>query len=349
MAKIQKNSEKAIEKTPNLFDIPENILVGDKRVFYPNWNNRPPKANPIILLDNKRVLTQGNYMAVTSKAGAGKSSICEAIASNVLNPDCDSLGFKVSLSNSRNKCLYIDTERTLQDSWLSWERMMTRAKIYCPDNDSRVIFQNIKSVAVGERLKYTEKILKENIDIGLVIIDGGGDFVMDINSVQDTIKFSDWINSFNPLISIVMTLHTNPKDDKPRGHLGSEMCRRAESVMLLKKIEENTRLITTEYEYGKVRNDSDNINVYYQWSDNHTMFVSANYTPPKPIAIEKTVELKKLAEEMFIGRSQVTYGYMVEFIREKRKVGDERAKKIIAEMKDKQIKKVETNVWEQCT
>lgn len=349
MAKIQKISEKAIEKITNLFDIPENILVGDKRVFYPNWNNRPPKANPIILLDNKRVLTQGNYMLVTSKAGTGKSSICEAIASNVLNPDCDSLGFKVSLSNNRNKCLYIDTERTPQDSWLSWERMMTRAKIFCPDEDNRVIFQNIKSVAFAERLKYTEEILKKNTDIGLVIIDGGGDFVMDINSVQETSKFTDWINSFNPLISIVMTLHTNPENDKPRGHIGSEMLRRAECVMLLKKIEEDTRLITTDYLFGKVRNDSDKISFYYQWSANNEMFITADYTAPKPIVIEKTVELKKLADELFIGRTQVTYGYMVEFIKEKRKVGDERAKKIIAEMKDKQIKKVETNVWVQCT
>jgi len=344
MAKIQKLKENT--PAPSLFDLPDNILVGDKRVFYPDWNNQPPPSEPIISIDNKRVLSQGGYMAIVSRAGAGKSSICEAIISQVINPQCDALGFQVSLTDNRYKCLYIDTERTVQDTWYSWERMMRRAKVEKPEIDKRITFANLKAVAVSERICYTEKLLKDNPEIGLVLFDGCSDFVMDVNSIQDTVKFSDWINSYNPLISEVITLHTNPTDNKPRGHLGSELLRRAESVMLLRKIDDTVREITTKFEFGKVRNDDDSISIFYQWCASHNMFISTDYTPPKPVNLDREEGYKELVSKIFEGRTQVSYGYMLGIIMEQKQVKDERAKKIVQVMQNKHIKKVEPNVWE---
>jgi hypothetical protein len=344
MAKIQKL--KANTPVPNLFDLPDNILVGDSRVFYPDWTNQPPPSEPIISIDNKRVLSQGGYMAIVSRAGAGKSSICEAIISQVINPQCDALGFQVSLTDNRYKCLYIDTERTPQDTWLSWERMMRRARVEKPEIDKRITFANLKAVALSERICYTEKLLKDNPEIGLVLFDGGSDFVMDVNDAQQIVKFSDWINSYNPLISEVITLHTNPTDNKPRGHLGSELLRRAESVLLLRKLDDKVREITTKFEFGKVRNDDDSIQTYYQWCASHNMFISTDYTPPKPVNQEREESNKKLAVEMFDGRTQVSWGYMLEFIANKKGITTGGAKKAVEKMIGIQIKKVDTNVWE---
>jgi len=344
MAKIQKLN--ANTPVPNLFDLPDNILVGDKRVFYPDWNNQPPPTKPIISIDSKRILSQGGYMAIVSRAGAGKSSICEAIISQVINPQCDALGFQVSLTDSRYKCLYIDTERTVQDTWYSWERMMRRAKVEKPEIDKRITFANLKAVAVNERICYTEKLLKDNPEIGLVLFDGCSDFVMDVNSIQDTVKFSDWINSYNPLISEVITLHTNPESNKPRGHIGSELLRRAESVLLLRKLDDKVREITTKFEFGKVRNDDDSISIFYQWCASHNMFISTDYTPPKPVNLEREESNKKLAVEMFDGRTQVSWGYMLEFIANKKGITTGGAKKAVEKMIGIQIKKVDTNVWE---
>ena len=357
MAKLQNKDQttKIIPEiaisTPSLFDIPDNILVGDKRLFYPTWDNRPLPTIPIITIDDKRVLSQGGYLAFISKPGAGKSSICEAIVASAVCPSCDSLGITVSLTSIRNKCLYIDTERTPQDTWLSWQRTMQRAAITNPEINKRIIFVNFKAIPVTERIAYTEKILTDNPEIGLVLFDGAADFVIDVNSMYDTIKFTDWINSFNPLISQVFTVHTNPSDQKPRGHIGSEILRRAESVFLLEKIldnpDDNVRMLTSNFTNGKVRNDSDNITIYYKWADNHSMFISTEYKAPPPRTIEHEKELNTLAAEMFDGKTQLNYAAMIGFIKSKKTVGDERCKKIIQELRaGSQIVKIDTNVWE---
>lgn len=343
--KNQSPAESEIHE-PNLWTIPDNILVGDQRLFYPDWSNQPPPAKPIISIDGKRILTQGNYLAIISRGGAGKSSICESLVAKFMNPKCDGLGFELTMSHQRDMVLYIDTERTVQDTWLSWQRAMRRANIQKPETDKRLIVVNFKAVAVGERIEYTNKLLKDNPDIRLVIFDGGSDFVNDVNSIPETAKFTDWINSFNPQISQVITLHTNPTDNKPRGHLGSELLRRAESVLLLRKVDEKVREITTNFEHGKVRNDNDILTFYYQWSATHEMFISSEYSAPAPREQEKTQAFMELANEMFNGRIEASYGYMVDFIINRNKVGEPRAKQIIGQMTGKAIEKMAKNVWQ---
>ena len=40
-------------------------------------------------------LTDGNIGTIVAEPGSGKSPICESILANVLNNDCEALGFKV--------------------------------------------------------------------------------------------------------------------------------------------------------------------------------------------------------------------------------------------------------------
>lgn len=295
----------------NIFDLPDAIIPPDKRVFYPDWTNQPPVQETVITANSKRVLTVGNLLAFCSKAGVGKSSLCEAITASLINPHCDSLGFSVALKEYRRKVLYLDTERTIQDTWNAWERTYRRAGMKAPNIDKRVLFANLKAVSIPDRKKYVEQILNKNPDIGLIIFDGAGDFIRDTNSIAESCDFIDWINTFNPNISLVFSLHTNPRDDKPRGHIGSELCRRAESVFLVRKLDDGVREITTTFEYGKVRNDNDVISSYYRYSDNVQMFITTDYTPPKVISQEKQQEYSEMAEKIFEGRTECSTNYIV--------------------------------------
>lgn len=310
-------TDKYTQKQSNIFEIPDSIIPKDKRLFIPNWDNKPPIQKTIIKTQGNRILTTGNLLALVSKPGTGKSSICEAIISNLLNSNCDSLGFEVSLHNGRDKVLYIDTERTLQDTWNSWERTYKRAKIEYPNVDNRLIFANFKAISINERKSHLESILNDNKDIGLVIFDGAGDFVRDTNSIQETGEFIDWINSFNSNISIFVTLHTNLSDNKPRGHLGSELCRRAESVLLVRKLDDGIREITTEFEHGKVRNDNDLATSYYKYSDETSMFISIDHIPKKAFNVEKEQDYKLMAEKIFEGKTILSSSYIIKEISNK--------------------------------
>lgn len=336
-------------REPNLWDIPNTHLPDDKRAFYPNWDNEPPPTKPIIHLANHEVLTLGNYLVLMGGAGIGKSSICEAIAANIINADCDALGFHAELSRPRNKVLYIDCERSWKDTWSSWQRAMVRAEIVNPHINKRMPIVNIRAIKFKERKKYVDEILGMNPDIGLVMFDGATSFISDVNSISETTEFSEWIYDFNPNLSLLMTIHTNPFSDKARGTLGSELWRYSETSLLIRKVKENPgiREITTDYDFGKVRNDDDQISVFYGWSASHKMMMSTNYTKPAPRQTEKKNELFELAKEMFDGKTRVTYKHMTDFIEAKKGITYNGARKVIGNMIDRNVvMKIEVNVYE---
>jgi len=314
-------------KQQNLWELQESIIPADKRIYIPNWDNKPKETETVISFMGSKFLTTGNLSTIISKAGTGKSSVCEAIMSALINPECDGLGFKVKLSGYRNKILYIDGERTIHDTWNSWHRVMQRSETAKPLIVNQLIIANFKAIGINERIKHTTEILQKNNDIGLVIFDGGGDFVADTNSNIEANIFKDWINTFNPTISVLATLHSNPTDNKPRGHIGSELWRRSESVLLLRKVEGTIREITAQFEMGKVRNDNDKVSNFYEWNEEEKMFLTTNYQAVKKnINTEKHKELiKQIFDEA--NNTTLNYAYLIEKVGTIRNTDKEASKK----------------------
>ena len=74
-------------------------------------------------------------------------------------------------------------------------------------------------------------------DVGLVVIDGIRDLMHDINSSTEATKLvgdlMQWTGEQN--IHIQTILHLNKGDDNARGHIGTELNNKAESVLLIAK------------------------------------------------------------------------------------------------------------------
>ena len=72
-------------------------------------------------------------------------------------------------------------------------------------------------------------------DVGLVIIDGIRDLMHDINRSTEATKLvgdlMQWTGEQN--IHIQTVLHLNKGDDNARGHIGTELNNKAESVLLI--------------------------------------------------------------------------------------------------------------------
>jgi len=70
-------------------------------------------------------------------------------------------------------------------------------------------------------------------DIGLVVVDGCRDLVHDFNDPKDATKlathFLQW--TANNGLHLITVLHQNKADNNARGHVGSELTNKAESVM----------------------------------------------------------------------------------------------------------------------
>ena len=87
------------------------------------------------------------------------------------------------------------------------------------------------------RLAITEEAIGMIPDLGLVIIDGIRDFIHDINSPGESTdvisKFMQWTDDRQ--IHIHTVLHQNKNDEHARGHVGTELNNKAETVLQVEK------------------------------------------------------------------------------------------------------------------
>lgn len=280
-------------KMPPIEEVEDNTPTEDinDKIFIPNWHNKPPEVPPVLCLNGIGILTHGNITAVIASPGAGKSSICEAICATHLNNDVDCLGFEGD-KNFRG-VIYCDFERTEQDVWNSFSRMAKRANINFGDSTDKVILVGMRSIPrLSQRLDAITNLL-ENNPCSLLILDGSGDLVTDTNDLEQAIEcrilFREWTVKYN--LSVFTTLHPNPSSEKPRGHIGSEICRESESVLLAKRIENDTHSLTTDFDFGKNRNNS-HINTAYKWNDEAMMFLSVE------MPVKQSKNQKKSAYEI---------------------------------------------------
>ena len=273
---VNKDKQKNIENVETITEINNSITSIENRIYYPNWDNYPPEQKSIVKFKETHLLSIGGMMSLCAKAGVGKSSLMEGFISSHLNEDCDSLGIKVCLNPKRNKILICDTERSTWESHKAWVKLMKRANVNKGSGiDEKIIFANLKSLSVDEKKVYINNFIINNNDIGLIVFDGASDFVYNTNDLVESNKFIEWINSVNSDISFIFTIHTNPDDNKPRGHLGSELCRKSESVLLAKK-DDDVFQITTDFEDGKNRHGKHET-WYYKYCQESDMFISADY------------------------------------------------------------------------
>lgn len=266
----------------------ENLLDS---VFIPNWDNEPEEMPAVLKVNQSAILSFQNISSMIAQPGVGKSSVCEAILSCHLNPSADNLGFEGDPNFSG--VIYVDYERTNGDVWRSFYRMARRAGVPRGEAIEKVKIAGLRAVSkLSERRKVIESLLEKH-PASLLILDGAGDTVNDTNDLDQAIEARNWMRAVTVKynVSIFTTLHPNPREDKPRGHLGSEICRESETVLLAKNYN-GVRILTSDFDYGKVRNGP-HVKTAFEWSDNSMMFISAN--PPADLP-EDRVNKRKLDE-----------------------------------------------------
>lgn len=245
------NEDAPIYKSPPTKD--EYNDEEDEEVFCPNWYNRPIPQPPIISINGVSFLTQDNIGVLVATVGYGKSSIFESILSNVLNKDCDCLGFEVG--DSVKKAMFIDIERTQFDVWESFSRMNIRAKIQNGENvTDRVIFRGLKrATTVEKRFEKTEKLIKQHKP-QLILIDGAKSFVKSIIDEEGARKFVSWMQEmcFQYNCSFMTSLHPNKQKDANSeqtvagGWIGRILEEECEGVLYVTKNVDEIRTVSSK-------------------------------------------------------------------------------------------------------
>lgn len=178
--------------------------------------------------------TLGNFSLVIGKAKSGKSFFINIAVSAALSKALIFKRYKSKLPKDQREVLYFDTEQGEYHVQLSLRRICKLTGIKRPAN---LHIYHLRKLRTIERLKIIEAVIEDNNKVGFVVIDGIRDLVTCINdelqATKITNKLLKWSEERN--IHIVTVLHQNKGDHNARGHLGTELMNKAETVLSVTK------------------------------------------------------------------------------------------------------------------
>ncbi|MFR2609706.1 MAG: AAA family ATPase [Alistipes onderdonkii] len=195
------------------------------------------EAPPVILrVGDSIVGTLGNFSASTGKAKSKKTfNVCAIVAAAMTGGTV--LNYSASLPPEKRGILYVDTEQSKFHCKRVLSRILRLAGLSADVHPAVLEFLCLRGFATKDRLKKIEDAIYEIDGLGLVVIDGIRDLAHDINSPGESTdlitKLMQWTDERK--IHIHTVLHLNKGDDNTRGHLGTELNNKAETVLQITK------------------------------------------------------------------------------------------------------------------
>lgn len=189
-----------------------------------------PPAEPILSIDGSDVCTLGNFSAIIGKAKSRKTFYTSLlVAGALLGLDDDAQVAWFDTEQGDHHVMKV-LKRAFILSGLDEETFTKRFRMFPMRNQS-----------VEEVNELIELACYDLPGLKLVVIDGVRDMVQDINAPEEATKVSRWLLKWSAErhIHIVTVLHQNKGDNHARGHLGSEIINKAESVISVEKDENN--------------------------------------------------------------------------------------------------------------
>lgn len=189
------------------------------------------KQNDFILrIGNTNKFSKGDISGWIGMAKSKKSFALTMFASAL----CGGLNlYNKFNANSKYKVLYVDTEQSPADV----QRITKRVK-KLSDSEDNLFMYGLRPLSPKQRIDAIELLLKEHVT-DVLIIDGIRDLVMDINNAVECTEVMTLLMrwSFDYDIHIATVLHQNKGDGNSRGHIGTELNNKSQSIIRIEKDE----------------------------------------------------------------------------------------------------------------
>lgn len=197
----------------------------------------PPE---IVKVDGTTIATIGNFSASTGKPKSKKTFNVSAIVAAALSGK-EVLRYVAKLPPNKCRVLYIDTEQSKCHCHKVLERILHLAGLPTDKECDLIDFFVLREYSPDQRRDIINWALHEERHYGLVVIDGIRDLIRDINSPSESLDIINelmrWSSYYE--LHIHTVLHLNKGDDNTRGHVGTELNNKAETVLQISKCVEN--------------------------------------------------------------------------------------------------------------
>ena len=193
----------------------------------------PPK---ILFVGDCTIATFGNFSASTGKAKSKKTfNISAMVAAAVTNSTV--LNYRACLPEGKRNILYFDTEQSKFHCHSVLERIYKLSGLSLNEDDPRLMFWGLREYTPKLRIAVIDYALRKYDEVGLVIIDGLRDLMYDINNGKEATDVMTVLMAWTSVyeLHIHTVLHLNKNDNNPRGHIGTELENKAETVLIISK------------------------------------------------------------------------------------------------------------------
>ena len=195
-------------------------------------NEQIPESEPLLMIGEQIFLSRDNIATIIGKPKCYKTFLTSSFAGAFLSGRFMNL----STLKKNGKILFLDTEQGKART----QKVQQRINLICgldkeTPNDN-LIMLSVREFDANKRLE----ILKEAVAYNkpdLVLIDGIRDLLVNFNDVEDS---NDIVNEMMKLSTdfncgIITVIHQNKGDANARGHLGSELMNKSQSVIEMRK------------------------------------------------------------------------------------------------------------------
>ena len=196
----------------------------------------PPPDEVCLVIGDVPIASRGNLTAIQGKSKVGKSATISAMLGATYRGKFSASGDTLCMSwtgTDGGAIVHLDTEQSRADWHGLVSRGITRSGISA--GDPRLVSLPLVMFARSERLEILRQSLRfernRQGSIDLVVIDGVADLCASPNDEGNALELISQLmamaQEFNA--AFVCVLHENPGSDsgKTRGHLGSELNRKA--------------------------------------------------------------------------------------------------------------------------
>ena len=309
-----------------------------------DYDNPPDASKSVIAVNGVPLGTQDNLFCITGGEGTGKSNYIAAILAGTLGTkrlDAEqTLGLEVTPNPKGLAVLHYDTEQSEAQLHKNLGKTLRRASLTAVPEFYHSLY--LASLSRKDRLK----LIRESMDlfhhkhggIHLVVIDGIADLIRSANDETESIAIVDELYRLAGIYNtcIICVLHFVPNGIKLRGHIGSELQRKAAGILSIEKDENPEYSVVKAL---KVRDGSplDVPMTLFGWDKALDMHVYRGEKSKEDKDKRKSNELHAVIREAFRSATRLSYQQLCEILMRELDIKDRTAKKYIAYMKEQGI------------
>ena len=307
-------------------------------------------SKPVVSVNGVPLGTQDNLFCITGGEGTGKSNYVGAIISGALAndnlPKEQTLGLDIAPNPDGMAVIHYDTEQSEAQLHKNMGKTLRRASMSETPDFYHSLY--LASLSRNDRLK----LIRESMDlfyhkhggIHLVVIDGIADLIRSANDETESIAIVDELYRLAGIYNtcVICVLHFVPNGIKLRGHIGSELQRKAAGILSIEKDDNPEYSVVKAL---KVRDGSplDVPIMLFGWDNDMEMHVYRGEKSREDKERRKTDELVSIVNDIFKDRLRLPYHALCDMLMRELSVKDRTAKKYIAYMREQRILSQDNN------